>query len=200
MDGLPGNPRSNIYESPPGQAKEHTTPSTYTTPVGKIGHVALLFIARSCRCRRPHPPYASPAIPPRVRRHRSFSVRPNPVSAHRASGRRKPRVQTPVVSCYPAPAPDVDFVLLFSAPCDPHMTPLANGSLELGLLVSPILGGPARHRPFAPALHLHQRKSSRNLHQQYSAKSQSTPCCQSLITARSDHPPVLGRSGPQSPP
>jgi hypothetical protein len=28
MDGLPGNPRANIYESPPGQAKDHTTPST----------------------------------------------------------------------------------------------------------------------------------------------------------------------------
>jgi hypothetical protein len=41
------------------------------------------------------------------------------------------------------------------------------------------------------------RKSSRNLHQQYSAKSQSTPHCQSLITPRSDHPPVLGCSGPQ---
>jgi hypothetical protein len=27
-DGLPGNPRANIYESPPGQAKDHTTPST----------------------------------------------------------------------------------------------------------------------------------------------------------------------------
>jgi hypothetical protein len=28
MNGLPGNPRANIYESPPGQAKDHTTPST----------------------------------------------------------------------------------------------------------------------------------------------------------------------------
>jgi hypothetical protein len=28
MDGLPGNPRANIYESPLGQAKDHTTPST----------------------------------------------------------------------------------------------------------------------------------------------------------------------------
>jgi hypothetical protein len=57
---------------------------------------------------------------------------------------------------------------------------------------------PARHRPFAPTLHLHQRKSRRNLHLQYSAKSQSTPCCQSLITTRRDHPPVLGRSGPHT--
>jgi hypothetical protein len=69
-------------------------------------------------------------------------------------------------------------------------------SLELGLLVSPLLGGPAGHRPSAPTFHLHQRKSSRNLHLQYSDKSQSTPHCQSLITARSDHPPVLERSGP----
>jgi hypothetical protein len=94
-------------------------------------------------------------------------------------------------------APVDDFVLLFLPPCGPHLTPLATGSLESGLLVSSLLGGPARHRPFAPTLHLHQRTSSRNLHLQYSAKSQSTPCCQSLITARSDHPPVLGRSGPQ---
>jgi hypothetical protein len=83
---------------------------------------------------------------------------------------RKPHVQTPVVSRYPAPAPVDDFVLLFSPPCDPHLTPLATGSLELGLLVSPLLGGPTRHRPYAPTLHLHQRKSSRNLHLQYSPR------------------------------
>jgi hypothetical protein len=110
----------------------------------------------------------------------------------------KLRVQTPVVSHYPAPAPVHDFVLLFLPPCGPHLTPLATGSLKLSLLVSPLLGGPARYRPFALALHLDQPKSSCNLHLQYSPKSQSTPCCQSLITARSDHPPVLGRSGPQA--
>jgi hypothetical protein len=76
----------------------------------------------------------------------------------------KPRVQTPVVSRYPAPAPVVDFVLLFLPPCGPHLTLLATGSLESGLLVSLLLGGPTRHRPFAPTLHLHQRKSSRNMH------------------------------------
>jgi hypothetical protein len=54
-----------------------------------------------------------------------------------------------------------------------------------------VTGGLARHRPFVLALHLHQRESSRNLHLQYSAKSQSTPYFQSLITARSDHPPLL---------
>jgi hypothetical protein len=114
--------------------------------------------------------------------------------------RRKPRVQTLVVCRYPAPAPVDDFVLLFLPPCGPHLTPLATGSLESGLLVSPLLRGPVRHRPFAATLHQHQCKSSRNLLLQNSAKSQSTPRCQSLITARSDHPPVLGRSGPQSPP
>jgi hypothetical protein len=29
------------------------------------------------------------------------------------------------------------------------------------------------------------------LHLQYLAKNQTTPCCQSLITPESDHPPVL---------
>jgi hypothetical protein len=86
--------------------------------------------------------------------------------------RRKPRVQTSVVSHYPAPALIDDFVLLFLPSCGPHLTPLATGSLESGLLVCPVLGGPARHRPFVPALHLHQRKSSCNLHLQYSTKSQ----------------------------
>jgi hypothetical protein len=114
--------------------------------------------------------------------------------------RCKPRVQTLVVRRYPALAPVHDVVLLFLPPCGSHFTPLATGSLDPNLHVSPLLRGPARHKPFAPALHLHQRKSIRNLHLQYSAKSQSTPHCQSLITCRSDHPPVLGRSGPQPPP
>jgi hypothetical protein len=50
---------------------------------------------------------------------------------------------------------------------------------------------PHRQRPFALVLHLHQHESSRNLHLQYLAKNQSTQRCQSLITPRSDHPPVL---------
>jgi hypothetical protein len=152
-------------------------------------------------------------IPPRARRHRSFLAQPDLVSVRRASGlglvvqpsnlagfvvnRRKPRMQTSVVSRYPAPTPVHNFVLLFLPPCGLHLTPLATRSLEPSLLVSPLLGGPARHRPFALALHLHQHKSNRNLHLQYSAKSQSTPRSQSLITARSDQPPVLGCSGPQ---
>jgi hypothetical protein len=111
--------------------------------------------------------------------------------------RYKRRVQTPVMSLYPALAPDDDFVLLFLPPCGPQLTPLATGSLESSLLVSPLFGGPVRHRPFAPTLHLHQHKSSRNLHLQYLSKNQSTPHCQSLITARSNHSPVLGSSCPQ---
>jgi hypothetical protein len=105
--------------------------------------------------------------------------------------RCKPRMQTPVMSRYPASAPVHDFVFLFLPPCGPHLTPLATGSLEPSLLISPLLEGPTRHRPFAFSLHLHQHKSSHNPHLQYSTKSQSTPHCQSLITARSDHPPVL---------
>jgi hypothetical protein len=100
---------------------------------------------------------------------------------------------------HPLPSLHVhDFVLLFLPPCGPNLTPLATGSLKPSLLVSPLLGGPARHRPFVLALHLHQRKSNCNLHLQYLAKSQSTPRCQSPITARSDHPPVLGCSSPQT--
>jgi hypothetical protein len=69
-------------------------------------------------------------------------------------------------SCEPLPCTGSDrrLRLAFLPPCGLHLTPLATGSLESGLLVSPLLGGPARHRPFTPTLHLHQRKSSCNLH------------------------------------
>jgi hypothetical protein len=50
---------------------------------------------------------------------------------------------------------------------------------------------PHRQRSFVLVLHLHQHKSSCNLHLQYLAKNQSTQRCQSLITQGSDHPPVL---------
>jgi hypothetical protein len=110
-----------------------------------------------------------------------------------------PQTQRADSGCEPLPCTGSDrrLRLAFLPPCGPHLAPLATGSLQLGLLVSPLLGGPARHRPFAPALHLHECKSSCNLRLQYSPKSQSTPRCQSLITAWSDHPPILGRSGPQ---
>jgi hypothetical protein len=109
----------------------------------------------------------------------------------------KPLVQTPIVSHYPALAHVYDFVLLFFPPCGPHLTPFCHWSIEPSLFVSPLLGGPTRLRPFAPALHFNQHKSSRNLHLQYSAKSQSTPRCQLLIITGSDHTPFPRRFGPQ---
>jgi hypothetical protein len=48
--------------------------------------------------------------------------------------RRKPHVQTPVLSCYPAPASINDFVLLSLPPCGPQLTPLATRSLESAYL------------------------------------------------------------------
>jgi hypothetical protein len=83
-----------------------------------------------------------------------------------------------------------DFVLLFLSPCGPHLFLFVH---QVHRTEPTCLSTPRRShrlRPFTPALHLHQRKSRRNLHMQYSAKSQSTPCCQSLITPRSDHPPA----------
>jgi hypothetical protein len=55
------------------------------TPQGQIGYVALLFIVRPRLRRSPRPLDASPVIPLRVRRHRSFSACLDPVSARRAS-------------------------------------------------------------------------------------------------------------------
>jgi hypothetical protein len=88
-----------------------------------------------------------------------------------------------------------DFVLFFLPPCGPHSIPFGHRvhRAEPTCLSTP--RRPHRLRPSAPALHLHQRKSSHNLHLQYSAKSQSTPRCQSIITPRSVHPLVLRRSG-----
>jgi hypothetical protein len=85
---LPRNPRVNIYESLwAGQkTKLPLALRLPRNPSGEIGHVALLFITRPRLHHSPRPPNASPAIPPRVRRHRSFSTRLDPVSARRASG------------------------------------------------------------------------------------------------------------------
>jgi hypothetical protein len=44
------------------------------------------FIGRPCLGCSPRPPDASPAIPPRVPQHRSFSALPDHVSTRRASG------------------------------------------------------------------------------------------------------------------
>jgi hypothetical protein len=73
-----------IYMSPLRASQKTTLPlalKLWYNPQGQIGHVALLFIARPHRRRRPCPPDASPTIPPHVRRHRSFSARPDPISA-----------------------------------------------------------------------------------------------------------------------
>jgi hypothetical protein len=167
-------------------------------------------------CRSSRPPDTSPVIPPRVRRHRSFSARPDPVSARRASSLGfVAQPSNPTVLWWTAANPtcrlrswttSLHQLLSTTSSCFschhaartwPRWPP---GSLEPSLLVSPLLGGPARHRPFPPTLQLHLRKSNHNLQLQYSAKSQSTPHCQSLIIARSDHPPDLGLSSPQSPP
>jgi hypothetical protein len=89
-----------------------------------------------------------------------------------------------------------NFVLLLLPPCGQDLIPFGHWvhQAEPTCLSTP--QRPHRLRPFAPALHQHRRKSSRNLHLQYSTNSQSTPCFQSLITPRSDHPLVLGRFDP----
>jgi hypothetical protein len=61
-----------IYMSPLRARQKTTLPLALKlryNPSGANSHVALLFIARPRRCRRLRPPDASPAIPPRVRRH-----------------------------------------------------------------------------------------------------------------------------------
>jgi hypothetical protein len=93
-----------------------------------------------------------------------------------------------------------DFVLLFLPPCDPHLISFGHRVHRVQPTCLSTSWRPHKLRAFTPALHLHQHKSCWNLHLQYSAKSQSTPHCQSLITPRSDHPPIIGRSGPHSPP
>jgi hypothetical protein len=50
---------------------------------------------------------------------------------------------------------------------------------------------PHLRRLFTLVLHLHQHQSSRNLHLQYLARSESTKRCQTLITLGNDHPPVF---------
>jgi hypothetical protein len=60
---------------------------------------------------------------------------------------------------------------------------------------------PHRWWPFALVLHLDQHQSRRNLHLQYLAKSQSTQCCQSLITHQEATIHWSSNyNGPQSPP
>jgi hypothetical protein len=95
----------------------------------------------------------------------------------------KPRVLTLVVSRYPALAPPwfwgstkktvPDFVLLFLPPWEPHLIPFGHRlhRAELTCLSTP--QRPHRLRPFAPTLHLHQRKSSRTC--TYNTRSRVSP-------------------------
>jgi hypothetical protein len=55
------------------------------TPPRQYGQVELLFIGRPRLRRSPRPLDTRPVIPPRVHRHRSFSARPDPLSARRPS-------------------------------------------------------------------------------------------------------------------
>jgi hypothetical protein len=178
-----------------------------------MGHVALIFIAWPRRRRRR-------VLPTQALRSRHVSAG---TEASRHARIPSPPVEPPVLVLWlnqvtrrfcgqPPQTPRADsglepllrtvscplLYLVFLTTMRPALDPTGHRVPQASLLLSPLLEGPARHRPFARTLHLHQRKSSRNLHLQYSAKSQSTPRCQSLITARSDHPPVLRRSGPQT--
>ena len=77
---------------------------------------------------------------------------------------RSPRLLVVIVA---QPTNRTRLHLAFLAPCDPHLIPSGPGSIEPSLLVSPSLRRPPWHRSFSLVLHLHQRKSSRNLHLQY---------------------------------
>jgi hypothetical protein len=87
MDELPWNPRAIYMKSLwVGQMTklplEHK--GRYTPLRGNMVNLDI-FIRRLHLCRSLRPSDASPAIPPRVSRHRSFSTRSDPVSACRAS-------------------------------------------------------------------------------------------------------------------
>jgi hypothetical protein len=83
----------------------------------------------------------------------------------------KHRVQALVVSLYPTPAPIHDFVLLFLPPCGLHFISFSHRVHQVEPICLSTPRRPHRLGPFAPALHMHQRKSCRNLHLQYSTKS-----------------------------
>jgi hypothetical protein len=152
-----------------------------------------------------------PCDPARVRRHRSFSARPDPVSARRAFGlgfvahpsnrtvfwwtAANPtcrlrswaatlhRLRSTTSSC---------FSCHHAARTWPCWPPGPSSHAYLSLHSSEVPQGIDLSRSLFTCTNTNQD----NLHPQYSAKSQSTPRCQSLITTRSDHPPVLGHSGP----
>jgi hypothetical protein len=103
--------------------------------------------------------------------------------------------QTPCVD-YPAPTPIHDFVLLFLPPCDPHLIPFDH---RVHRAEPTCLSTPRRPRK-AKTFRSRSSPAPMQIKPQPApvilGKSHSTPRCQSLITPGSDHPPVLGRSGP----
>jgi hypothetical protein len=71
------------------------------------------------------------------------------------------------------------------------LTPLATGSLKPRLLVFSTLGGLTGNDLLRSFFTCDNTSQAATYILQYLAKSQSTQCCQSLITPGSDHPPVL---------
>jgi hypothetical protein len=122
-----------------------------------------LAIGRPRLRRTPRPPDASHVISLRVRR---FEVPDTPGSRLRRVGpwdlvlRPKPRNRPPMVlwanhqnpACLARPPCTgsivLDFVLLVSPPCGPHLVSSSTGSLEPSLLVSPSPRGPSRLKTF----------------------------------------------------
>jgi hypothetical protein len=141
----------------------------------------------------PSPQFASSQckIPPCVPWHRSFSVCPNSVclrywfcgSTKQPDGflvnRRKPCVQTLVVSCYPTPTQVHDFVLLFLPPF----------GLDLISFGHPV------HRDKPTCLSTPRRpRKAKTFH---ACTSPAPMEIKPQHAPGSDHPPVLRRFGPQ---
>jgi hypothetical protein len=79
----------------------------------------------------------------------------------------KPRAQTSVISHYPASAPCSGFCLALLSTMHLALHPVCHEVPQTKLACLSTPWSPHRHRPFMLVLHLHQRKSSRNMHLQY---------------------------------
>jgi hypothetical protein len=77
--------------------------------------------------------------------------------------------------------------LLFLPPCGPHLIPFGHRVHRAKHICLSTPRRPSKAKTF---------RTYRNLHLQYSVKSQSTPRCHSLVTPGSDHQAVLGCSDP----
>jgi hypothetical protein len=180
-EGHFGNSRRSTIGRMPGDRTSHTLDASLAIPM----RVPRFEVSR--RARIPFPPAESPVLVFWFNQvTRQFSGEP-PQTPHADS------------CCEPLPCTSTDrwLRLAFLATMRPALDPAGHRVPRVRPTCLSTPWRPRKARPFAPTLHMHQRKLSRNLHLQHSAKSQSKPCCQSLIVARSDHPPVLGRSGPQ---